>query len=88
MEEALQTLTIAAVSGTAVLLVIYKALIAWMDWRIRKTDDGERKQEIADYVAGYKAGKEGPKNGVPIGIGINAAFIKGVRDAQDMRKST
>lgn len=87
MEEALQTLTIAAVSGTAVLLVIYKALIAWIDWRIRKTDASERKQEIADYVDGYKAGKEGPKNGVPIGVGVNCAFMKGVRDAQDVRKN-
>ena len=88
MEEALQTLTIAAVSGTAVLLVMYKALIAWMDWRTRRIDDRERKQEIADYVAGYKAGKAGPKNGVPIGRGLNDAFMSGVRDAQDMRKST
>lgn len=75
------------VIATALACVAIKIIDAFFWWVERQRNKMERRKNLSDYVAGYKAGKEGPKNGVPIGRGLNDAFMSGVRDAQDGRES-
>lgn len=80
-------LFVMVIIAAALVFVTCKIIDAFFWWWERPSDKMERRKNLSDYAAGYKAGKAGPKNGVPIGRGLNDAFMKGVRDAQDVRKN-